>query len=54
VGSFGEISSVEDMRTRRSVAAKLEPIRTRIPQLTYESKLYTIFSGGKGIPTVYD
>ena len=36
----------------RPVAIKLEPIKTRHPQLLYESKLYKILSGGVGIPNV--
>jgi casein kinase 1 len=52
-GSFGEIYSAENTRTHRPVAVKLEPIRARVPQLSYESKLYRIFSGGTGIPKLH-
>jgi serine/threonine protein kinase len=52
-GSFGEIYSAEDTRMHRRVAVKFENFRTRVPQLSYESKLYTIFSGGIGIPKLH-
>ena len=52
-GSFGEIFSGEDTRTHRPVAIKLESVRTRVPQLAYESKLYSIFSGGTGIAKLH-
>jgi casein kinase 1 len=52
-GSFGEIYSGEDTRNHRRVAIKLEPLRTRVPQLLYESRLYAIFSGGTGIPKLH-
>ena len=52
-GSFGEIYSAENTRSRRRVAVKLESVRTRVPQLSYESKLYAIFSGGTGIPRLH-
>lgn len=32
---------------------KLESVKTRVPQLSYESKLYSIFSGGTGIPKLH-
>ena len=34
------------------VAAKLEPVKAKHPQLLYESKLYRILQGGVGIPHV--
>ena len=52
-GSFGEIYSAENTRSHRRVAVKLESVRTRVPQLSYESKLYAIFSGGTGIPRLH-
>ena len=52
-GSFGEIYSAESTRTRRQVAVKIESVKTRVPQLAYESKLYSIFSGGTGIPKLH-
>merc|ERR1712019_44660 len=35
------------------VAIKLESIKSRHPQLLYESKLYKILAGGMGIPNVH-
>jgi casein kinase 1 len=35
------------------VAIKLEPVRTKHPQLLYETKLYRILQGGVGIPNVH-
>ncbi|OHS92748.1 CK1 family protein kinase [Tritrichomonas foetus] len=52
-GSFGEIYSAENIRSHRKVAVKLENMRTKVPQLSYESKLYSIFSGGTGIPRLH-
>lgn len=52
-GSFGEIYCAENIRNHRKVAIKLEHLRTRVPQLSYEAKLYTILSGGTGIPKLH-
>ena len=52
-GSFGEIYTAENTKTHRRVAIKFESVRTRVPQLSYESKLYSIFSGGTGIPKLH-
>ena len=42
-GSFGEIFSGVDLhRNNKDVAIKLEPVRTRHPQLLYESKIYRL------------
>jgi serine/threonine protein kinase len=49
-GSFGEIYSAENIQTHRRVAVKLESVRSRVPQLRYEARLYQIFQGGTGIP----
>ena len=35
------------------VAIKLESIKSRHPQLLYESKLYKILAGGVGIPNLH-
>jgi len=53
-GSFGEIYQGTNIQTGESVAIKLEPVRTRHPQLLYESRLYKILNGGGavGIPVV--
>jgi casein kinase 1 len=51
-GSFGDIYLGTHIQTGDEVAIKLETIRTKHPQLLYESKLYKILQGGVGIPTV--
>eukprot|EP01012_Entosiphon_sulcatum_P047020 TRINITY_DN635_c0_g1_i10.p3 TRINITY_DN635_c0_g1~~TRINITY_DN635_c0_g1_i10.p3 ORF type:complete len:337 (+),score=78.41 TRINITY_DN635_c0_g1_i10:1476-2486(+) len=54
-GSFGDIHQGTDIQTGETVAIKLEPVKTRHPQLLYESRLYKILnSGGNaiGIPNV--
>merc|ERR1712048_500493 len=52
MGSFGDIYLGTNIQTGAEVAIKLETIRTKHPQLLYESKLYKILQGGVGIPTV--
>ena len=49
-GSFGEIYECEDVRTKKHFAIKLENMNCPIPQLEAESKLYSILTGGPGIP----
>ncbi|KAK3007441.1 hypothetical protein RJ639_014988 [Escallonia herrerae] len=51
-GSFGEIYLGTNIQTNEEVAIKLETIKTKHPQLLYESKLYKILQGGTGIPNV--
>jgi len=51
-GSFGDIYLGTNMTTGEEVAIKLESIKTRHPQLLYESKIYRILQGGLGIPNV--
>ncbi|CAH1425450.1 unnamed protein product [Lactuca virosa] len=51
-GSFGEIYHGTNIQTNEEVAIKLENIKTKHPQLLYESKLYKILQGGTGIPNV--
>ncbi|CAL9039405.1 casein kinase 1-like protein 2 [Musa acuminata AAA Group] len=51
-GSFGEIYLGTNIQTNEEVAIKLENIKTKHPQLLYESKLYKILQGGTGIPNV--
>ncbi|KAK7261682.1 hypothetical protein RIF29_27999 [Crotalaria pallida] len=51
-GSFGEIYLGTNIQTNEDVAIKLENIKTKHPQLLYESKLYKILQGGTGIPNV--
>merc|ERR1712194_926464 len=52
-GSFGDIYLGTDIQTGEEVAIKLENIKSRHPQLLYESKLYKILSGGVGIPNLH-
>ncbi|KAL0724027.1 hypothetical protein Bca4012_038626 [Brassica carinata] len=49
-GSFGEIFLGVNVQSGEEVAVKLEPLRTRHPQLHYESKVYMLLQGGSGIP----
>ncbi|XP_020587504.1 casein kinase I-like isoform X2 [Phalaenopsis equestris] len=51
-GSFGEIYLGTNVQTNEEVAIKFENIKTKHPQLLYESKLYRILQGGTGIPNV--
>ena len=45
-GSFGEIYAGTNVHTGEEVAIKLEPLRSKHPQLLYESKIYKILQGG--------
>ncbi|XP_019455459.1 PREDICTED: casein kinase 1-like protein 6 isoform X1 [Lupinus angustifolius] len=49
-GSFGELYIAVNVQTGEEVAIKLEPVKTKHPQLHYESKLYMLLQGGTGIP----
>ncbi|KAH7691539.1 Non-specific serine/threonine protein kinase protein [Dioscorea alata] len=49
-GSFGELYVGVNIQTGEEVAIKLEPVKTKHPQLHYESKLYMLLQGGTGIP----
>lgn len=49
-GSFGDIYLGRDVNTGEDIAVKLEPVKSRHPQLLYESKLYRVLAGGEGIP----
>ncbi|XP_027341793.1 casein kinase 1-like protein 2 [Abrus precatorius] len=51
-GSFGEIYLGANIQTNEEVAIKLESVKTKHPQLLYESKLYKILQGGTEIPNV--
>eukprot|EP00345_Euplotes_harpa_P005753 CAMPEP_0168320976 /NCGR_PEP_ID=MMETSP0213-20121227/1995_1 /TAXON_ID=151035 /ORGANISM="Euplotes harpa, Strain FSP1.4" /LENGTH=219 /DNA_ID=CAMNT_0008322537 /DNA_START=87 /DNA_END=747 /DNA_ORIENTATION=+ len=41
------------MKSGEHVAVKLEPVKTKFPQLYYEAKLYKYLKGTEGIPSVY-
>ncbi|KAJ0052786.1 hypothetical protein Pint_01704 [Pistacia integerrima] len=49
-GSFGELYLGVNIQTGEEIAVKLEPVKTKHPQLHYESKLYMLLQGGTGIP----
>lgn len=51
-GSFGEIYGGVNVHTGEEVAIKLEPLKSKHPQLIYESKIYRVLQGGYGIPSV--
>lgn len=51
-GSFGEIYAGTNVHTGEEVAIKLEPLKSKHPQLLYESKIYRVLQGGYGIPAV--
>ncbi len=53
-GSFGRIYKVKDAVTGRHLAAKLEHIRSKHPQVQYEYKIYKSVCGHVNIPNVYD
>lgn len=52
-GSFGDIYLATNVQTNEQVAVKLEKVLTSHPQLLYESRLYRIFQGEIGIPTLH-
>ena len=55
-GSFGDIYRGTNIQTGEPVAIKLEPVKTRHPQLLYEARLYKILNTGGcavGIPNVW-
>ena len=45
-GSFGEIYAGTNVHTGEEVAIKLEPLKSKHPQLLYESKIYRVLHGG--------
>ncbi|KAL7251440.1 hypothetical protein ACSBR1_013304 [Camellia fascicularis] len=49
-GSFGELYLGVNVQTAEEVAVKMESVKTKHPQLHYESKLYMLLQGGTGIP----
>ncbi|XP_042048488.1 casein kinase 1-like protein 10 [Salvia splendens] len=51
-GSFGELYLGVNIQTGEEVAVKLESVRTKHPQLHYESKIYMILQGGTGVPNL--
>ncbi|KAF8104441.1 hypothetical protein N665_0172s0071 [Sinapis alba] len=51
-GSFGELYLGVNVQTGEEVAVKLESVKSKHPQLHYESKLYMLLQGGTGIPNL--
>ncbi|KAK4418413.1 Casein kinase-like protein 11 [Sesamum alatum] len=51
-GSFGELFLGVNIQNGEEVAIKLEPSKTKHPQLHYESKIYLLLQGGTGIPNL--
>eukprot|EP00698_Gefionella_okellyi_P001167 TRINITY_DN1107_c0_g1_i1.p1 TRINITY_DN1107_c0_g1~~TRINITY_DN1107_c0_g1_i1.p1 ORF type:complete len:382 (+),score=13.92 TRINITY_DN1107_c0_g1_i1:127-1146(+) len=51
-GSFGDLYVAKSLTDGDDVAIKLEMVKTRHPQLLYESKVYRILCGHEGIPNV--
>lgn len=52
-GSFGDIYLGTNMTTGEEVAIKLESVKTKHPQLLYESKIYRILHGGRELLLLY-
>jgi casein kinase 1 len=52
-GSFGDIYIGTNVQSGEEIAIKLESIKSKHPQLLYESKLYKILTGGVGVPNVH-
>ena len=52
-GSFGDIYIGTSIETGEEIGIKLESIKSKHPQLLYESKLYKILAGGVGIPSIH-
>lgn len=51
-GTFSEVYVGTHLVTKEEVAIKLENVRSKHPQLLFESKLYQVLRGGSGIPNV--
>lgn len=51
-GSFGDVYLAVDVHSGEEVAVKLEKVKTKHPQLLYESKVYRALQGGRGIASL--
>lgn len=52
-GAFGQCYRGRELKTGRMIAAKLEQMNTKAPQLRYEAKVYKLLAGSVGIPEIY-
>jgi serine/threonine protein kinase len=52
-GSFGEIYAGTNVHTGEEVAIKLEPLKSKDPQLLYESKIYRVLQGHGKSPILF-
>lgn len=46
LGTIPLTSAGTNVKTGDDVAIKLEPVKTKFPQLLYETKIYKILNGG--------
>ncbi|RLN44063.1 hypothetical protein BBJ28_00025194, partial [Nothophytophthora sp. Chile5] len=51
-GSFGDIYLGTNMTSGEEVGIKLESVKSKHPQLLYESKIYKILNGGRTLCVV--
>ncbi|VEN43934.1 unnamed protein product [Callosobruchus maculatus] len=52
-GNFGELRLGKNLYTNEPVAIKLEPMKTKTPQLHLENKYYKLLGSHQGIPEIY-
>jgi len=52
-GAFGEIYKGINLKTNEEVAIKLESVKSKTPQLNYESKIYKLLQGGGKFQNCY-
>jgi len=52
-GNFGELRLGKNLYTNEHVAIKLEPMKTKAPQLHMEYRFYRILGSHDGVPDVY-